>query len=57
LWIEEGFKVEGAGAVGVAALLSGRVANLEFPLVVVVTGGNIDDSKHKAVLSDNYKSG
>ncbi len=50
LWIEEGFKVEGAGACGVAALLSGRVESLEFPVVVVVSGGNIDDSKHKAVL-------
>lgn len=50
LWIEEGFKVEGAGAVGVAALLSGRVSSLEFPVVAVVSGGNIDDSKHKAVL-------
>jgi threonine dehydratase len=50
LWIEEGFKVEGAGAVGVAALLSGRVESLEFPVVVVVSGGNIDEAKHKAVL-------
>ena len=50
LWIEEGFKVEGAGAVGVAALLSGRVESLEFPAVVVVSGGNIDEAKHKAVL-------
>ncbi len=50
LWIEEGFKVEGAGACAVAALLSGRVKNLEFPVVAVVTGGNIDDARHKAVL-------
>jgi threonine dehydratase len=50
LWIEEGFKVEGAGACGVAALLSGRVPELRFPVVVVVSGGNIDDAKHKAVL-------
>ncbi len=50
LWIEEGFRVEGAGAVGVAALISGRVESLEFPVVVVVSGGNIDDAKHKAVL-------
>ena len=50
LWIEEGFRVEGAGAAGVAALLSGRVASVEFPVVVVVSGGNIDDIKHKAVL-------
>jgi threonine dehydratase len=50
LWIEEGFKVEGAGAVGVAALLSGRVEGLEFPVAVVVSGGNIDDARHRAVL-------
>ncbi len=49
LWIEEGFKVEGAGATGVAALLSGRVKDLEFPVVVVVSGGNIDEAKHMAV--------
>ena len=51
LWIEEGFRVEGAGAVGVAAVLSGRVKSLEFPVVVVVSGGNIDEAKHKAVLA------
>jgi threonine dehydratase len=50
LWIEEGFKVEGAGAVGVAALLSNRVRPLEFPVAVVVSGGNIDEAKHKAVI-------
>jgi threonine dehydratase len=49
LFIEEGFTVEGAGAVGVAALLSGRVVEPRFPLVVVVSGGNIDPEKHKAV--------
>ena len=51
LFIEEGFKVEGAGAVGVAALLSNRVPALEFPVVVVVSGGNIDEAKHKEVLT------
>jgi threonine dehydratase len=51
LWIEEGFKVEGSGAVGVAALLSGRVARLEFPVAVVVSGGNIDEERHKAVIA------
>lgn len=33
---------EGAGAVGMAALLAGKVAKLEGPVVVVVSGGNID---------------
>ena len=51
VWIEEGFRVEGAGAVGVAALIAGRVPDLQFPVVVVVSGGNIDEAKHKAVLA------
>jgi len=50
LWIEEGIKVEGAGAAGVAALLSGRLGDFEFPLVVVLSGGNIDDAVHTEVL-------
>lgn len=57
LFIEEGFTVEGAGAVGVAALLSGRVEKLEFPVVVVVSGGNIDDERHKAVIAGDSKAG
>jgi threonine dehydratase len=56
LWIEEGFRVEGAGAVGVAVLLSGRVEGLEFPVVVVVSGGNIDEAKHKAVIEGSCKA-
>jgi threonine dehydratase len=34
--------VEGAGAVGVAALLSGRIAPTAGPVVVVLSGGNVD---------------
>jgi threonine dehydratase len=34
--------VEAAGAVGVAALLSGAVTDLPTPVVVVLSGGNID---------------
>lgn len=50
LWIEEGLKVEGAGAAGVAALLSGTAGEIDFPCAVVISGGNIDDSKHAALL-------
>lgn len=39
---EHGEKVEGAGACGVAAILSGKLKP-ETPCVVVVSGGNIDD--------------
>jgi threonine dehydratase len=50
LWVEEGVKAEGAGAVPVAALLAGAVKTLEFPVVLVVSGGNIDEDKHRAIL-------
>lgn len=36
------FTVEGAGAVGLAALLSGKVSDVPGPAVVVLSGGNID---------------
>ena len=39
---EENVIAEGAGAVGVAALLEGAVAAVPAPVVVVITGGNID---------------
>ena len=51
VWIEEGIKVEGAGAAGVAAVLSGTAGDVEFPLVIVLSGGNIDDSVHAGILS------
>lgn len=50
LWFEEGFKVEGAGAVTVAALLSGVIAAPNFPVAAVVSGRNIDPSMHAAIL-------
>jgi threonine dehydratase len=50
LWIEEGLKVEGAGAAGVAALLAGRLGPIEFPCAVVVSGGNIDDDLHRSII-------
>ena len=51
LFIEEGFTVEGAGAVAVAALIASRVERLEFPVAAVVSGGNIDGARHRAVLA------
>ncbi len=52
LWIEEGLKVEGAGAVGVAALLGRALDNEPFPLVVVISGGNIDPEVHRGILEN-----
>ena len=50
--IEEGVKVEGAGAAGVAALLSGTAGEIAFPCAVVLSGGNIDEGAHTQVLKD-----
>jgi threonine dehydratase len=50
LWIEEGLKVEGAGAAGVSALLGGTAGAIEFPCAVVISGGNIDPERHAAIL-------
>ncbi|HSJ08970.1 MAG TPA: pyridoxal-phosphate dependent enzyme [Longimicrobiales bacterium] len=46
----EGVLAEGAGAVGAAAVLAGRVP-LAGPVVVVVSGGNIDAQRLVEVLS------
>ncbi len=46
---EEGLVVEGAGAVGVAAVLEGALG-LKFPAVVIVSGRNIDPEKHAAAV-------
>jgi len=44
------FLVEGAGAVGLAALLAGRVAGSPGPVAVVLSGGNIDATTLISVL-------
>lgn len=48
---EEGVTAEGAGAVGVAALLSGRLKPQAFPVAVTVSGGNIDASRLAGILA------
>jgi len=50
LHAEEGITVEGGGAVGVAALLAGRL-DLPGPVVVVVSGGNIGADVLERVLA------
>jgi len=47
----EGFIVEGAGAVTVAALRHGRIESPAGPLVAVVSGRNIDQARHAALLA------
>jgi threonine dehydratase len=51
LWRAEGLKSEGAGAVAVAAIRHGKIGALAGPVVAIVSGGNIDDTRHAAQLS------
>lgn len=46
-----GLRVEGSGAVGVAALRSGAVAPERFPVVVTVSGANIEEARWRALLA------
>jgi threonine dehydratase len=50
-YAEEREVVEGAGAVGIAALLSGRLGRLEGPVAVILSGRNVDMGLHQRVIS------
>jgi threonine dehydratase len=50
LHANEALTVEGAGAVAVAALLHGKVRDVEGPAVAVVSGRNIDHARHAAII-------
>ena len=50
LWVHEGLRAEGAGAVGVAALLTERLTR-HGPIAIVITGGNIDPDRHARILA------
>lgn len=49
---DHGLRVEGGGAVGVAAVMSGRL-RLDGPTVVVVSGGNIGDEAFEKIVTRN----
>jgi threonine dehydratase len=46
---EHDLRVEGSGAVATAALLHGLVSDLAGPVAVVVSGGNVDDARWRAI--------
>jgi len=48
---EDQIVAEGAGAVGVAAVRSGRLGKLAEPIAIIVTGGNIDARVLKGLLA------
>ncbi len=55
LWLAEGVRAEGSGAVCVAALRTGRLSYLTPPIVAIVSGGNIDEGRFEAVLAAETK--
>ncbi|MCU0496127.1 MAG: threonine/serine dehydratase [Anaerolineae bacterium] len=48
---EQGWLVEGGGAVGVGAVLSGQIALDDRPTVIVISGGNADLATFQRVVS------
>ena len=52
--MREGEVVEGAAAVGIAALLSGKIRPTG-PTVIIVSGGNIDLEQHRAIMEDRNR--
>jgi len=48
---EEREVIEGAGAVGIAALLSGRLGRLDGPVAVILSGRNVDMGQHLRVAN------
>jgi threonine dehydratase len=51
LWRVHDQRAEGAGACATAAVRAGRFSNLEGPVAVVVSGGNIDPARHESLLN------
>ncbi len=45
-----GIRAEGSGAVAIAALLTKTIVPQAFPVAVVISGGNIDESKFATLL-------
>lgn len=57
---EEREVVEGAGAVGIAALLAGRLGRLDGPVAVILSGRNVDMGLHRRVINgetDPFREG
>jgi len=52
---EHGQRVEGAGACGVAAILTGKLKP-ETPCAVVISGGNIDTARWSAIVESSTQS-
>ncbi|RYH11562.1 hydroxyectoine utilization dehydratase EutB [Tropicimonas sp. IMCC6043] len=52
LAIADGEMVEGAAAVGAGAILAGRLVAGQVPLVLLLSGRNIDPARHAAIVAE-----
>lgn len=52
--MQEGEIIEGAAAVGIAALLAGKITP-SGPTTIIISGGNIDLEQHRAIMEDRYR--
>lgn len=43
--------IEGAGAVGIAALLAGKIKGIDGPVAVILSGRNVDMALHRRVIN------
>jgi threonine dehydratase len=50
---QDHYVLEGAAAVGIAALLSGKISNCGENVVVITTGSNIDNRQFLSVIFDS----
>lgn len=50
IYYEDRLVCEGGSAVGVAALLSGKLPRIDGPVAVVITGRNVDMHRHAAIM-------
>jgi threonine dehydratase len=57
LYAHEGLVVEGAGAVGIAALLQKKVYKPAGPVAVVLSGANIDAERHARIVAGAMAQG
>jgi threonine dehydratase len=44
--------LEGAGAIGIAALLAGKIQNIQGEVVSVLSGGNVDMDAFMEIVRD-----
>lgn len=51
---QEGEIIEGAAAVGIAALLARKIKP-SGPTAVIISGGNIDPEQHRAIMENRYR--